>query len=364
MGALPTIRSVSAIPVRTPMKFSLGTSAETIREAPLLLIDLETDQGITGRSYLFCYHDAAAPAMARILAAAVDMVRGDPVAPQAVAAVLQRRFRLIGVSGIVRMVLSALDVALWDALAKSAGLPLHVMLGAASKPVRAYNSNGLGLVVPGGHAEEAAALLEGGFKAIKLRLGRPTAEADLAVVREVRNSLPDSIALMVDFNQGLTKADALDRGRKLDDEGIYWIEEPIQHDDYAGSAELARELRTPIQVGENFCGPQNMERALQQDACDYVMPDLARIGGVTGWMQAAALAAARGMEMSTHLFPEVSAHLLAATPTAHWLEYVDWANPILREPLQITDGHAVPSEKPGVGLEWDEDMVARYRTDR
>lgn len=364
MRDLPRIRSLSAVPVRTPMTFALGTSADTIREAPLLLIDLETDQGITGRSYLFCYFDAAGPATARLLQAAVELVRGEPIVPQAIAATLQRRFRLIGVQGIVRMALSGLDVALWDALCKSAGLPLYAMLGAAPRPLRAYNSNGLGLVVPGGHVEEAAALLEGGFKAVKLRLGRPDPDADLAVVRAVRKSLSDEIALMVDFNQALTRAEALALGRRLDDEGVYWIEEPIRHDDYGGAAELAEALRTPLQLGENFSHPQSMETALRQRACDYVMPDLERIGGVTGWLQAAALASARGIEMSSHLFPEVSAQLLAATPTAHWLEYVDWANPILRRPLRIDDGNAVLSDEPGVGLEWDEEKVARYRTDR
>jgi mandelate racemase len=91
------------------------------------------------------------------------------------------------------------------------------------------------------------------------------------------------------------------------------------------------------------------------------MPDLARIGGVTGWMQAAGLAAAHGVEMSSHLFPEVSAHLLAATPTGDWLEYVDWANAILREPLRIEDGNAVVSERPGCGLAWDDAAVEKYR---
>jgi mandelate racemase len=104
-----------------------------------------------------------------------------------------------------------------------------------------------------------------------------------------------------------------------------------------------------------------MEEALAARACDYVMPDLERIGGVTGWRRAAALAASHGIEMSSHLFPEVSAHLLAATPTAHWLEYVDWAAPLLVEPLRIDDGFALVPERPGNGLAWDPDAVKRYR---
>jgi mandelate racemase len=91
------------------------------------------------------------------------------------------------------------------------------------------------------------------------------------------------------------------------------------------------------------------------------MPDLARIGGVTGWRDAAGMASAAGIEMSSHLFPEVSAHLLAVTPTAHWLEYVDWANAILTEPLRIVEGCAVIPERPGNGLEWDDKAVLRCR---
>jgi mandelate racemase len=166
---------------------------------------------------------------------------------------------------------------------------------------------------------------------------------------------------MVDYNQALSLAEALARGRALDDEGVYWIEEPVRHDDYAAAATLARELRTPIQIGENFSQPHAMETALAARACDYVMPDLERIGGVTGWLRAAALAHAHGIEMSSHLFPEVSAHLLAVTPTAHWLEYVDWAAPILAEPLAVADGSIQIPERPGNGLQWDQGAVAHYR---
>ncbi|MGH3392242.1 MAG: enolase C-terminal domain-like protein, partial [Actinomadura sp.] len=124
---------------------------------------------------------------------------------------------------------------------------------------------------------------------------------------------------------------------------------------------LAAELRTPVQIGENFAGPRAMSLALEHRASDLVMPDLERIGGVSGWLAAATLADMAGIPMSSHLYPEVSAHLLAATPTAHWLEYVDWANPILQEPLRIVDGHATPPDLPGNGLAWDAAAVARYR---
>ena len=356
-----TVRSIRAVAVEVPMTYALGTSAATVRAAPLLLIDLETDQGVTGRAYLFCYLPAAAPAIVSLLAEVERTVRGDRLAPVELAAKLSKRFTLIGVQGIVRMAMAALDVACWDALAVAAGLPLVSYLGGVPQPIPAYNSCGLGLMAPGAVADEAEKLLAGGFRAVKLRLGYPTLEADLAAVHAVRARLPADVAVMVDFNQALSVAEALRRGRALDGEGLYWIEEPIRHDDYAGAAVLVRALATPIQIGENFSGPRAMAEALAASACDYVMPDLERIGGVTGWQHAAGFAAARNIEMSSHLFPEVSAHLLAVTPTRHWLEYVDWANPILAEPLRIVDGKAVIPDRPGNGLAWNEDAVARYR---
>ena len=201
--------------------------------------------------------------------------------------------------------------------------------------------------------EAARELVDEGFRAVKLRLGRPNAADDIAALRAVKQAIGGDITLMVDFNQALSVAEALRRGRLIDEEGgVAWIEEPIRADDFAGCARIAREVATPIQIGENFMGPEQMAQALATGAADYVMPDAQRIGGVTGWMRAAALAQGAGVEMSSHLFPEASVQLLALTPTAHWLEYADWWNPVLAHPLEVRDGMAIPSERPGSGVDW------------
>ncbi len=356
-----TVRAVRAVGVKVPMCFVLGTSAATVRAAPLLLIDVETEEGVTGHAWQFCYVDAAAPAIARLLDVVLEGVKGERVNPPALWAAHAKRFRLIGVEGIVRMAMAMFDVACWDALAQAAGLPLARYLGGEARPVPAYNSNGLGLMPEPQLADEAEKLLAGGFRAVKLRLGYPTLEDDVAALRAVRRRVRDEIAIPVDYNQALSVDEAIRRGQALESEGAYWLEEPIRHDDYAGCARIAKVLALPVQIGENFSQVYNMEKALDARACDYVMPDLERIGGVTGWQSAAALAQARGIKMSSHLYPEVSAHLLAATPTAHWLEYVDWANPVLAEPLRIVDGMAVAADRPGNGLAWNDAAVARYR---
>jgi len=271
---------------------------------------------------------------------------------------------LVEVASVVRMALSGFDAALWDALAVAAGLPLATLLGAKPKLIPAYNSSGLGLMSPEAAADEAEKLLAGGFLSVKLRLGHPNLEQDLAVTRAVRKRLPDAIELPVDYNQALTVAEAIRRGRALEGEGVAWFEEPIRHDNYSGNAMVARALAVPVQIGENFNGPEAMVEALAARACDYVMPDAARIGGVSGWIQAAGIAAAHGIEMSSHLLPEISAHLLAASPTCHYLEYVDWADAILEEPLQIRDGLAHVPDRPGIGLTWRSEAVKALSLDR
>jgi mandelate racemase len=158
-------------------------------------------------------------------------------------------------------------------------------------------------------------------------------------------------------------AEALQRCHAIDDAGFAWIEEPIVYDNLDGYRQLTAELKTPIQIGENFYGPRDLHIALQQSACDLVMPDFMRIGGVTGWLRAAAIAGAAGIPMSTHLYPEVAAHVMRVTETAHWLEWQDWADPILQKPYAIKDGLLHIPDTPGVGLEWNEDAVRAHEVE-
>jgi mandelate racemase len=256
---------------------------------------------------------------------------------------------------------SGLDMAAWDALARAAGVPLCVLLGGSVGAVKAYNSNGLWLQEPAKVAAEAIELRdEGGFTGLKLRLGRERLRDDLATIDAVRKSVGVDMELMVDFNQGLHLGEALQRCHAIDDAGLAWIEEPIVYDNLDGYRQLAAELETPIQIGENFYGPRDLHAALQHKACDFVMPDFMRIGGVTGWLRAAAIAGAAGVPMSTHLYPEVAAHVMRVTETAHWLEWQDWADPILRKPYAIKDSRLHIPDEPGVGLEWNEDAVRAH----
>ncbi len=346
--------------VMVPIKRPPMTASGPITEAALVLIDLETDAHVTGSSYLFAYSQAMLPTTAACTAALRDAVVGQALNPVALDAALRKKFALLDMRGILGQALAGIDMAAWDAHAKALNLPLARVLGGNTAPLRAYNSCGLWIEpIDQLNAQLDDLLAAGDFGAVKIRLGRPGFTDDLAAVRTIRRRLPDHVALMCDFNQSLALEEAMRRCRALDGEGLYWIEEPVRHDNYVGSATIARAIDTPVQIGEYLCSPFELQRAIAVDAADYYMPDVQRIGGVTGWLRAAAVAHAHDVPLSSHLFPEFSSHLLAVTPTRHWLEYVDWANPVLRHPVEIADGHALVSERPGSGIVWDEDAIAK-----
>ena len=357
-----TIRSITARAVVLKLKRPVVARIATLTEWPVILIDLQTEQGITGRSYLEPYIVNSMRYLVPALHDFGDMLKGRQLAPVELFDAARKSLHFVGYEGLSMIAASGLDMAAWDALAKAANQPLCVLLGGTVGPVKSYNSNGLWLKSPEAVATEAIELRdEGGFTGLKLRLGRERIADDLATLDAVRKVVGDGIHLMVDFNQGLTLAEALQRCHMIDDHGLAWIEEPIVYDNLDGYARLAAELKTPLQIGENFYGPREMHKALQRGACDLVMPDFMRIGGVTGWMRAAAIAGSAGIPMSTHLYPEVAAHVMRVTETAHWLEWQDWADPILQQPYAIKDGHLHIPDVPGVGIEWNEEVAEAHQ---
>jgi mandelate racemase len=353
-----TLESIKARAVVLKLQRPIVARIATITDWPLIVIDLFTNEGVVGRSYLEPYTVKAMKYLVPALQDFGEMFKDQQVTPVKLYELARKSLHFVGYQGLSMIAVSGLDMAAWDALAKAAGMPLCVLLGGSVGSVKAYNSNGLWLKEPAAVAAEAVELRdEGGFTGLKLRLGREQMSDDLAAIAAIRSAVGDDMDLMVDFNQGLHLGEALQRCHMIDDLGLAWIEEPIVYDNFDGYTQLAAELKTPIQIGENFYGPRDLQRALQNKACDYVMPDFMRIGGVTGWLRAAGIAGTMGVPMSTHLYPEVAAHVMRVTETAHWLEWQNWADPILQKPYEIKDSQIHIPNVPGVGLEWNEDAV-------
>ena len=357
-----TIAGVTIRAVDAPLDPPLRNSLNVIDRAPLVIAELHTVEGVTGTAYVFPYTPIALGATAALARGMGAMLVGRALAPATIWADLHNRFRLLGTEGLVQIALSLLDMAAWDALGRATGQPLCRLLGAEPRPLPIYASlRGWG---PAMLAEETArAMATLAPRAVKFKLGRATLAEDMETVRAVRGVVGQGTDILVDYNQGLDRVAAEQRGRALQEEGVRWLEEPLPVDDDAGHAGLRAALTLPIQGGENWWGPKTAARALAAGACDLCMPDVMKIGGVTGWMKVAALAEAHKVPMSSHIFIEASAQLLPATPTAHLLEHLDIAGALLRHPFVVRDGMAEVPDRPGLGLDWDAPALARHAAD-
>ena len=352
------IRELRVRPVCVPMRHPHQTASGVVSESPLVLCDIVTGDGIVGHSMVFTYTRTALKSTADLLKALEPLIQGLPLAPREIELQLAKRFRLLGTQGLVGIALAAVDMALWDALARSCERSLVALLGGVNKPIAAYGAVGYDGI--NGSAQVAADWANRGFSGVKAKIGYPTVQQDIAVIRAIRSAVGDDFSIMVDYNQSLTPTEAVERLRLLDDEGLTWVEEPTLAHDYAGHARIAREIKTPVQCGENWWGTLDMQHAIDAKASDYMMPDVMKIGGVSGWLRAAALAQSNSIPLSNHLWPEISTQLLCLTPTAHWLEYVDWWNPILAQPLEIKDGWAITEDAVGTGVDWNEEAVRKF----
>jgi mandelate racemase len=353
----PAIGAVKARAVVTPMARPLKNAFGVIDVAPLVLIDVATDQGITGRAYLFAYsRQVLKPFVHLIEEIGRDLV-GKPVAPTDLMAAMDAKFRLLGTQGLVGMAMSGLDMAFWDILGKAASKPVVELLGGTAKPVRCYDSYGA-LEVP---ADEKAIRqsLDLGFTAIKTKGGDGDAANDERRIKALRKLIGPDIALMLDFNQSLDPAEAKRRIARLAPYDLTWIEEPVPQENLTGHAEVREASEIPISAGENWWFPRGFAEAIAAGASDFIMPDLMKVGGITGWLGVAGQADAASIPMSSHIMAEASAHVLPVTPTAHYLEYLDFAGLILADPTKIVDG-TLTARGPGLGMEWNETAVAKY----
>jgi mandelate racemase len=355
-----TIKSFRFTAAVVPLERPVHTASGSVEVSPLVLIDLVTEEGVTGHAYVFCYTMLAHVPVFETLKNLEPLLIGQSADPVNVRKILDGAFRLVGDQGFAGMAVAGIDMACWDALARAADLPLNRLLGGNNtSPLQTYDS--LGMIAPDKIEGVLQQSLDAGFRAVKIKVGFPDVATDVEVVRRGRAVLGDDVDFMVDYNQSLAVPEAISRIQKLQEFNLLWIEEPVLATAHEDSATIRKAVDTPIQLGENWWGPADMKLSLDYGASDFVMPDVMKIGGVSGWKKAAAMAEAEGLPMSSHLFSEISAQLLLITPTGHYLEYLDVASAVLQTPLQIEDGAAIVPDRAGSGIEWDEDTVKHYQ---
>lgn len=359
------VRDIGATVVAVPVKHRIVSSVRDTDHVINVLVEVATDEGLTGVSYIAGFTRHKAAAIVAMLADLAEVVRGhDATQTGALWDRMWAACTLSGHTGLAIFALSAIDIALWDLQGKALHAPLHRLLGTRRTHLAAYASDGCWLHDdPTRVAEEAAGFAAAGFGAVKIRFGRRDPARDLAALDATRRAVGDDIAIMVDVNQGWSRERAHQYGRRLADWNVAWLEEPLVAEDVAGLAELRHALTTPITAGENAYMTDGIRALIEQGAVTTVMPDLQRIGGVTGWLTASALAEAWRLPLTSHLFPEVSVHLLAASRAAGRLESVTWLHPLVQEPLVVRDGGVDVPERPGLGIAFDPEAVKQYRLD-
>ena len=343
--APPRIRSVTARAVDAPISRPVKNAFGVIRSAPLVLIDVETDRGITGRSYIFGYARLTLKPLVALIGEIGAELAGKAIAPFDLMAVMDAKFRLLGWQGLVGMAVSG---------------PRHGVLGCArpgrrisrwrpcwvDRRGRSGPMTATARSIPSRTRRICAVRSSRVFAASRSRAATAISPTTSGWSGRCAALLGPDIALMLDFNQSLDPAEASRRIDRLAAYDLHWIEEPVAAENLQAHAKVRATSPISIQSGENWWFPRGFAEAIAAGASDFIMPDLMKVGGVTGWLRVAGQAEAASIPMSSHLFAEASAHLLAVTPTAHWLEVLDLARAILTEPIEIVDG-TVTARGPG-----------------
>ena len=358
------ITDIRTMTVEVPLEEPVITAIHDVRSIGYVLVFVDTDAGVTGEGHLFSLparHLAPLEAMTAVLGS--SLVGEDAHRVEGLWHKLWTEVNFVGHKGVSLFALSALDMALWDARGKAFGQPVHRLLGSCRDAVPAYHSGGLWLSRSRDElAAEAKTFLKQGFRAMKMRLGKPRWQEDVERAEAVRDAVGPDIRLMADANQGLDVRRALRLGRALEPVNLDWFEEPVPAWDIAGHAALAAALDTPIATGETEYTRYGFRPLIEAKAADVLMPDLGRIGGVTEFMRVGHMAQAWDLPVSPHLYSEPSLQLCGALRNCGLLEYMPWSALLFRERIALRDGLAEIPDRPGLGFSLDLDALERYRT--
>ncbi|MDE2006596.1 MAG: mandelate racemase/muconate lactonizing enzyme family protein [Rhodospirillales bacterium] len=332
---------------------------------PVVALRMETADGTEGIGLSF-YGGALSGALREAVEALGKLALGeDPRRPEAIAAKLRAAAGGCEPGGIFTLAAAAIDLALWDIKGKSAGLPIWKLLGGAHGRVPTYASGALRRGLTHDQAATAAAKLKArGFTEMKMQLalpGHPTVTDEVTRARVIRDAIGPDIRLMCDINQRWRVEQAIDIGRRIEDVGLFWLEDVTAADDFAGIARINAALATPIAGGEYLWGVTPHRHAIEARAVDYVMVDLVRAGGVTPWLKIAGMAEAFNLPIVSHVIPEFHCQLIGAIPNGLTVEYMPWMLKLFTETPPVADGHIVLPETPGWGLTFDPAALARFR---
>ncbi len=351
--------AVETRPVKVTLPTPIGSALGQIHSFGCVLVSVRTESGIVGENLVFTLNDRRTKVLRQMVDELADLVIGRDAG--LIADFWARAWKdinFLGHTGVTVVGVSALDGALWDAVGKAAGLPIHRMLGGAKTRVPTYHSGGLWLSYSIDElVEEAHRFIAQGFKAMKMRLGSPDPRTDYARARALREAIGPDIKLMADANQGQTEAQAIRLGRMLEEIDLTWFEEPLPAYDLEGLARVSAALDTPIASGETEYTRYGFRRMLDLRSADILMPDLQRVGGVSEFIRVGHMAESHDVPVSSHLFPETSLQVLGALSNSIFVEYMPWFSELYNEKIEFADGEALVPQRPGWGFTFDQDRI-------
>lgn len=327
-----------------------------------MIVELRTDAGPVGVSWIFGFGEKRARVLRAMVEDLAELVIGEDVFKvEALWHRMRNAVAFSGTKGVACLGISAIDTACWDAIGRCLEAPVYRILGASRDTVPTYASSGLWLDRDRNElAAEARALVDSGFRAVKMRMGLADVEEDIARAALIREAIGPDTVLMVDANQAWDSKRAIWMANRLAEHDVYWLEEPVAFDDIPAMAEIRQSSPILLCTGENNYYKEEFRDLLLANASDILMPDLMRMGGVTEFLKTAHLCESFGVSITPHLFMEVSAHLAAACPNAVWQEHQPWWEPILVEPVEVCEGAIRLNERPGFGVDLDPAAVNRY----
>jgi L-alanine-DL-glutamate epimerase-like enolase superfamily enzyme len=361
------ITSFEAAILKVPENEPLANMPEEAgRTRPVVMLRLRTDNGIEGIAVTFYGANMTGSLHVAVEELAALTIGEDPLRIEAIIAKLVNGTGdSCGPGGIFTLALSAIDIALWDIKGKALEQPLWKLLGGHDDRVPTYASGAIRRGLNDDQAQRAArTLVDKGFTAMKTQMalpGNPSIADEIRRVQVVREAIGPDIELMCDINQRWRPEQAIDIGHRVEDVGLFWLEDVTTHDDYQGLARVTAALKTPIAGGEYVWGIAPFRQMLEARSVDIVMVDILRAGGVTPWMKIAGMAEAFNLPIVSHVMPEILVHLIAACPNGLTVEYMPWMLPLYKETPAIENGKLVLPTTPGLGLVFDEKVIAGFR---
>jgi L-alanine-DL-glutamate epimerase-like enolase superfamily enzyme len=346
-----------------PFERPVRTAIHSVEAVGCVLVFADTDEGITGESYLFAFGERKLDVLEGMIRALEHHLLGrDPHMSQGLWTEMWRDINFLGHKGVPVFAVSALEAACWDIVGKAHGLPVHKLLGGVRDRVPAYASGGLWVSATIDElVAEAKSFLDQGFRAMKMRFGKASVAEDAERAAAVRQAIGPEVALMADANQGFSVNHAIRLGRAIERYDLTWFEEPVQAYDLEGSARVAAEIDTPIASGETEYARYGFADMLERKSADILMPDLQRVGGITEFMKVAHMAEAKDVPVSPHIFTEQSLQLCGAIANCIYAEHMPWFERLYNEKLVMQAGELLIPDRPGLGFTFDQDAVERYR---